>query len=135
MTTASIRMQLMMPEHDDHGVLRRSSMPEFGSKKPAARRTGLRRSSLSVRQEPTRVNATWDIEIGTSRRRSAQIRALLESHCPMSQSSPTNMMGSSRRSILMDETELESLTAKLWSNQFAGTIDPRFHSQYLQGTV
>ena len=136
-TSSTLRTQLML-DLSDTGVLRstrrdgwkennrRSSMPALGANKGG--RKGMRRSTLipsaSERQEPTRLNATWGSI--TNRRKS---RALLEALPALT--SPTM----ARKSLLIEDGELESLTSKLWSNQFAGTIDPRFHSQYLQGAV
>jgi hypothetical protein len=130
MTPTSIRNQLMS-DHSDYGIHRnragRASLVEGDSKK--SKQTGMRRCTLapSFKLEPTRVNASW--ESSTSRRRS---RLQLETPAtPMT--SPVASRES--RKTLLDNGELESLIAKLWSNQFAGTIDPRFHSEYVQGTV
>lgn len=89
----------------------------------------MRRSSLPdiVPEELCLLNASWG---DATRGRDAK-RSSLQFHL-----SAPNLRTSSRPSspsLLINSDEMKSLTMCLWSTSFAGTVDPRFHSEYVRG--
>ena len=115
---------------------KRSSTPEFRQQQ---RRSGqLRRSSLphDFRTEPCLLNASWENGFD---RKSAHKRSTLQQPewlrslptTKFARSSSQHNHNNTRRPDLINNDELKSLTLCLWTTTFAGTVDPRFHSEYL----
>jgi len=104
--------------------------------KPALDYTGqLRRTDMPRNyDEPNHLNASWDGS-GRSRRSMGQrdMKAWSSLYTDFSSRNPFH--SKKQRSVsLIDPEEIESLIMCLWTTDFVGTVDPRFHSEYLKGS-
>ncbi|CAB9517745.1 expressed unknown protein [Seminavis robusta] len=99
-----------------------SVTPKRGSGLQRSRSSGL---SSMVKNEPSRVNATWDVPARINRR--SRATGLLSNCCH--HYSPSKCT----KACLIGADDLKSITDKLMTTRFVGTIDPVYHSEYLRG--
>lgn len=150
--TITNRSRSTSPLHHRLRKYKRTSSPEYHLRQQQhqhqqeePRRNQLRRSSLpnDIRYtEPSPLlNAEWDFDFFNRKNvRNLDCSMSLPASPMKDRSLPTHLHSSRRSSTSSDSNtlinldELKTLTLCLWTNNFAGTVDPRFHSEYFHSS-
>ena len=91
-------------------------------------------------EEPSMVNATWHCyhNYCCGKRRSRKTQQFHHDHDALhsptkyASSASSQALSSKHAGLIIDTEELNALTAMLWTTDFIGTVDPRFHAEYLE---